>query len=394
MTLKAVVFFARYVGQLTALASTAALITAGMLTCAHAHSASTAYLHVTAEADETLSVNWRIALRDLDVLLDLDADGDGRLTWGEVAARAGAIRSLAADSLRIERGNVTCSLNFEEPRYARDGDLSFAELNARTACAGGAGQSWSLSYRLFNGIDPTHRALVALANEVQPRLLAPGQMLTIAVTAASASTPPATFGAFVREGIGHILSGIDHLLFLIALMLPAVLERRDGVWRRRTDLRRAFAQVAWIATAFTLAHSITLAIAAFNVLRVAPRIIEPLVAVTVLAAALNNIRPIVTTRLALLAFCFGLIHGFAFAEVLAPLALPRAQLALALLGFNLGVESGQLLVVGATFTVLALAGRWRGYSRWVLQGGSLAVALLACAWIVERVFAFSLLPTS
>ncbi len=242
----------------------------------------------------------------------------------------------------------------------------------------------------------THRALVTLADEAQPRLLAPGQSLTIAATAATetASTPPATFVAFVREGVGHILSGIDHLLFLVALLLPAVLERRDGRWQRRANLRHALAQVVWIATAFTFAHSITLALAAFNVVRIAPHIIEPLVALTVLAAALNNIRPIVTARLALLAFCFGLIHGFAFAEVLAPLALPRSELALALLGFNLGVECGQLLVVAATFTALALAVRWRGYSRWVLQGGSIAVALLACAWIAERVFDLSLLPTS
>ncbi len=191
--------------------------------------------------------------------------------------------------------------------------------------------------------------------------------------------------ASCAPAIGHILSGIDHLLFLVALMLPAVVTRRDGAWAARDDRRAALMQVVWIATAFTLAHSLTLAVATLGWLRVAPAVIEPLVALTVLAAALNNLKPVVTRRLAAVAFVFGLIHGFAFAEVLAPLELPRADLARALLGFNLGVEAGQMLVVAASFALLAWAARWRGYGRWVLRNGSVAVALLAVLWIVERV---------
>lgn len=359
-----------------------ALLPAVLLTSAppaSAHSASTAYLDVARDGTAT-TLHWRVALRDLDLLLDLDADRDGRLQWREVAARSADLVALAQTSLRLDGG---CTSAFDPPAFQRDGELGYALLVARSDCA-----PRRLDYRLFDGVDPTHRLLVKLSSDA-PRVLAPGQSLELADPAAAA---PPSFGAFVHEGVQHILGGFDHLLFLVALMLPALLARHDGRWRARTDRRRALLQVAWIATAFTAAHSITLAIATFGWLRVPPSIIEPLVALTVLAAALNNLWPLVATRLAAVAFGFGLIHGFAFAEVLAPLQLPRADLARALLGFNLGVEAGQLAVIGASFALLALAVRWRGYPRWVLQGGSAAVALLAGAWIVERTFAVALLP--
>jgi hypothetical protein len=115
-------------------------------------------------------------------------------------------------------------------------------------------------------------------------------------------------------------------------------------------------------------------------------VIEPLVAATVLAAALNNLWPMVTRRLAWLAFGFGLIHGFAFAEVLAPLKLATAARAWALAAFNLGVEGGQMIVIAACFALLAALRGWRQYPRWVLGGGSCGLALVAAGWIVERVF--------
>jgi hypothetical protein len=212
-------------------------------------------------------------------------------------------------------------------------------------------------------------------------VLQPGAVLPLQAGQADA---PHSFGQFVREGIGHILGGLDHLLFLITLMLPAVVKRDSGRWTARLDRRQALIQVAWTATAFTLAHSVTLGLASFGLVRIDADIVEPLIAVTVLLAALNNLRPVVLHRVAWMAFFFGLIHGFGFAEVLAPLELPRADLAAALFGFNLGVEIGQLAVVVVSFLLLAAAARWQGYPRWILQAGSGAVGLLALLWIVER----------
>jgi hydrogenase/urease accessory protein HupE len=265
-------------------------------------------------------------------------------------------------------------------------------LSGRAVCAAPVGEL-QLSYRMFAGIDPSHRVLVRLPDSDRPALLAPGATLKFAVSHVEAQQAKGQgFGAMFADGVLHILGGLDHLLFLVALMLPAVVERREGRWVARSDLRAALLQVVWIATAFTVAHSITLGLASFGLVRVPAAVIEPLIAVTVLAAALNNLWPLVTTRLAFAAFGFGLIHGFGFAEVLAPLGLPAFELARALLAFNLGVEGGQLMIIASSFTLLACARRWRGYPRWILGAGSAALAMVACAWIVERVFDLSILP--
>ncbi len=349
---------------------------------AGAHTGSTAYIDVTT-AQDALSATWRISLRDLDLLVDLDADKNGTLTWDEVQTGAGAVQALAARALTVTAGNDPCALSAHTPELSKNPEHDFVVVPLQGVCRGGTVQ---LTYSAFAGIDENHRALVRINNSGEPQVLAPGASAMLVDEGT-----PHSFGQFYRHGMGHILSGIDHLLFLVALMLPSVLVREQGLWRARTDMRTALVQIVWLATAFTLAHSITLGLAAFDVLRFSPKVIEPLVAVTVLAAALNNLRPVVTRHLTWIAFAFGLIHGFAFAEVLAPLHLSHIDMALALLGFNLGVETGQVLVVATCFAALAFLVRWHGYRRWVLQAGSTVVALLACAWIAERVFDVSLI---
>jgi len=376
-----------------------------LLACAdaaHAHSASTSYLRFETAQGHAVAFDWRIALRDVDALLDLDADHDGRLTRGEVDDRAPDIVQLATRSLHVQSAG-DCPLAFDAQRIEQIDGSGYLRLSGRARCVQAPARV-DITYRLFAGVDPSHRALVSVPDVARPALLAPNASLAIEVgsaaptavkaAASSISASPVTdsptadhgFGAMLAEGVQHILTGFDHMLFLVALMLPAVVERRNGRWTARADLRAALVQVAWTATAFTLAHSITLGLASFNVLRVPVRVIEPLIAVTVLVTALNNLWPLVTKRLAVAAFGFGLIHGFGFAEVLAPLNLPTIELARTLLAFNLGVEGGQLIVVGTSFALLAATRRWQGYPRWILQGGSAALALIAMAWIVERVF--------
>lgn len=341
-------------------------------TLAFAHGTSTAYLTLAPSGDGSVRATYRLALRDADALLGLDADDDGALTWGEVEDRAADLRALVQASLVFTAGSGHCVAAFEGPAFMRDADVGFAAFDARIGC----GTALRLDYRLFAGIDPSHR-LALQDGTGAPRLLAPGDRADVGEAGADPR-------ALLAQGVTHILGGFDHLLFLVALLLPAVLVRDSRGWRAADDVRAALAQVAWMATAFTLAHSITLALASFGVVRVPASVIEPLIALTVLLAALNNLWPVVRRRLALVAFAFGLVHGFGFAEVLAPLGLPTGELARALLAFNLGVEGGQLLVVGASFALLASLRRWPGYPRWVLGAGSAAVALVAVGWLVER----------
>ncbi|KAB2934977.1 MAG: HupE/UreJ family protein [Candidatus Contendobacter sp.] len=207
--------------------------------------------------------------------------------------------------------------------------------------------------------------------------------------ALTSPTPPVdrldTAWRYLALGFTHILPlGFDHILFLLALLLPAVLWRENGRWRPAMALRTVLLETAGIVTAFTLAHSLTLSLAVLGVVNLPSRLVETVIAFTIVLAALNNLFPLVTTRRWLLAFGLGLIHGFGFASVLWELGLPRDALALALASFNLGVEAGQLTIVAMVLPLaFALRQTWL-YRRLALPVGSAAVALLALIWCLER----------
>ena len=194
------------------------------------------------------------------------------------------------------------------------------------------------------------------------------------------------FLAYGREGVWHIWIGYDHILFLLSLLLPAVLVRDRRRWRPSGSFRDAFIDVAKIVTAFTVAHSITLTLAALSIVELPSRFVESAIALSVVLAALNNLFPVVANGRWIAAFGFGLLHGFGFAGALGDLGLPAGSLALSLAGFNLGVEAGQLAIV-CLFLPLAFALRstWT-YRRVVLAGGSVASAAIATLWLVERAF--------
>jgi hypothetical protein len=355
---------------------------------ASGHAASTAYLDIAAPQANAIALQWSVPLRDLDAVLDLDANADGQLAWSEVEARRADIEALAVAQLRVATPGGACMLDIARLGFTPLDSGGYAVLETRATCPATI-ERIRLDYRFLERVDSSHRVLVTVPEARSPRPLAPGQHVDLNLPAgqAAAEAPPSSgFSALLANGITHILGGPDHLLFLVALLLPAVVHRAGGRWIARAALKPALLEVGWIATAFTIAHSITLGLASFHIVSIPGRVIEPLIAITVLLAALNNLRPIVTRRLVAVAFCFGLIHGFGFAEVLAPLALPAGELAVALLGFNLGVELGQLAIVASAFIVLALVRHWEGYGRWVLGAGSTALALTASVWIIERVF--------
>jgi hypothetical protein len=170
-----------------------------------------------------------------------------------------------------------------------------------------------------------------------------------------------------------------------------VLVWRDRTWMATDSFKAAFWEVLKVVTAFTVAHSITLSLATFGVLTIPSRLSESAIAASVVVAALNNVYPIFHGRRWIVAFLFGLIHGFGFANVLADLGLPKNTLLLALVAFNLGVEIGQLAIV-ALFLPLAYGLRqtWF-YRRVTLVAGSLLIALLAGTWLVERAFDLKIL---
>jgi hypothetical protein len=191
-------------------------------------------------------------------------------------------------------------------------------------------------------------------------------------------------GAF-HLGRRHIADGTDHLLFLLVLLLPAPLLACGGRWDKRASAQQSLLQILRIVTAFTLGHSLTLAMAAFGLVQLPSRPVEVLIAVSILVSAIHAIRPLFPGREAAIAAFFGLIHGLTFASALGDLGFSSWYRLVSLLGFNLGIEAMQLAVVAITLPSLLLLSRVRAYALLRIGGGCFA-AIAAIGWIVERSF--------
>jgi hypothetical protein len=173
---------------------------------------------------------------------------------------------------------------------------------------------------------------------------------------------------------------------LLALLLPAVLVYDAKRWQGAPTFGLALRQVVGVVTAFTLAHSITLTLASLELISLPSRWVESAIAASVVLAAANNLWPLVEQRRWLVAFVFGLIHGFGFASVLTELGLPKDALVLSLLGFNLGVEIGQLAIVTAFLPAAYLLRNTAFYHLGIFKSGSVITAVVALFWFVERAF--------
>ena len=371
------------------------LTTLLVATPSHAHKPSDSYLSFTVK-DGAVTGQWDIALRDLEYALGLDADGDGQISWGEVRQKHDEIASYALARLEVKVNAAACELKPTAHLIDDHTDGAYEVLRFDVTCpalaAGTSPDVLDIRYNLFFDFDAQHKGLL--------RIESPAGTLSGVFAADSPAqrfelrhhTLLEQFTSFAREGVWHIWIGIDHVLFLMSLLLPAVLffphgglARRHN-WQPAPRLRPVLWDVLRVVTSFTVAHSITLSLAALGFVSLPSRLVESTIAFSVLLAALNNIRPVVEDRRWIMAFVFGLIHGFGFASVLADLGLPRDALLLALVGFNLGVEAGQLAIVSVFVPLAFLLRRTAFYRRLLMNGGSLLVALVALAWMTERIF--------
>jgi hypothetical protein len=353
-----------------------------------AHKASDSYLVLEVKGAE-VSGQWDIALRDLDFALGLDADGNGEINWGELRARQTDIAAWALSALTLERGGV-CPLKVTQHQVDEHTDGAYAVLSLSGTCPSSVGDL-GLNYRLLFDQDALHRGLLRLNLDglTQSAVLAPDTARQ-SFKAGEVSLL-AQFGQFFVQGVWHIWIGFDHILFLLSLLLPVVLVRERQRWQGVQRFGQALREVLWVVTSFTAAHSITLSLAALGYVTLPSRLVESVIAISVVAAALNNVVPVVNQRRWLVALVFGLIHGFGFASVLAELGLPKEALVLSLVGFNVGVEAGQLAIVAVFLPLIFALRNTIFYQRGLLVGGSLLTAAIALVWLVERVFDLKLI---
>jgi hydrogenase/urease accessory protein HupE len=312
-----------------------------------------------------------LILHDFDLAHDLGiAPADRLHDPAFLLERSQSIRALLVSRLHIEADGKALSPEWDMPEVLADRQA--IRFNLRFPGVPRPG-SIAISGRLFP-YDPNHQTFVNIYED--------GELTRQVILNRFENRMDHVFGTrqgsiaviekFIPEGIHHILIGPDHLLFLVGLLLMG------GTMRR----------LLMVVTAFTVAHSITLSLAALAILTPPARIIEPAIALSIVYVGFDNllVKEGRDVR-AWIAFAFGFIHGFGFANVLREMDLPRRALGWSLFSFNFGVEIGQMLVVVIVASALAaLRSKSEKAGRQIAFAGSIVVILAGAFWFVQRVF--------
>ncbi len=319
----------------------------------------------------------------ISLLPAIDADHDGKLTDAEVAANAEPFARRVLDGIVVEADGKTCVARPGGARLvSEDGIDAFGTFACPTSTEGAA---LTVKVPLLEALSTGHRHLLKLSHDgtVDEAMLhkrEPSISVKSAGPSASAHADgaepakekPAVLG-FFPLGIEHILTGWDHLVFLVGLALVA------GFGERRAK------SILLAVTAFTVAHSITLALAVLDVVRPSPALIEPLIALSVAYVGVENFLVKDPSKRWRVTLPFGLIHGFGFAGALGEVGLPHGQIPAALALFNLGVEAGQLATLAVVVPIVFYLAKQPFYRRWGVRVASGVIVVLGLFWFIERV---------
>lgn len=358
-----------------------------------AHKPSDSYLILQENQVGKTELRWDIALRDLEQAIGLDSDQDGKITWGELRQQQAVLQAYALSRLTIQQANQACGLTAQGLQTDTHTDGAYAVLHYAVGCPNQTGPL-KINYQLLFDIDPTHRGILL---DKRPNMAAssvlfsPEKTQVVLNETSTSGSGLAVFFNYLYEGIYHILIGIDHLLFIGLLILPSVLVVNNRQWLQVDHYKQALFNLLKVVTAFTVAHSITLSLAVLGLVNLPTWLVESAIAFSIILLAVNIMYPVITHDQWKLAFGFGLLHGFGFAVVLMDLEMPKATLAQALLGFNIGVEMGQLLVVSLLFPLVYVLRTQKIYRVQILHGSAFITLVISSIWFIERAFDMSLI---
>jgi hypothetical protein len=369
-----------------------ALVCVFFAVSARAHEPSKSYLSLSLDSRQ-FTGRLDVPLRDLESVVPLGADEKGSIDREQLDVHYRDFTAYALSHLKIVLDGrvLPPQLTSATPVLEEFSDGQYLHLNFVLEHFP-APRTLEISYRLFFETNSLHRGLLRLEADGKTQVAAFSPRHSSQSFQIGEPSFSRQFFVFLREGVWHIWTGYDHILFLLALLLPSVLRREGGQWREVGSLRSAFYNVLKIVSAFTVAHSLTLTLATLGVVRLPSRFTESAIALSVILAAGNNLWPLVRERGWIVAFAFGLIHGFGFATALSDFGLTHGRLALTLVGFNAGVEIGQLAIVAVFLPAAFALRRTWFYQMPVLRLGSAFVILIAGAWCAERVLDLKFMP--
>ncbi len=340
-----------------------------------AHKLNTSYVNLVARADTLM---LRVRIDDFDMAqMGLDTDGDSLLFYEEMEAGLPQIADFVAAHVQIDVNGRRVSFARGTTDISPDNKGNIFAVIYLGAHLPEPPEQVDIDIDFFSTFGNEHKCIA--------KVLLPGKSLEQAVFAAS--TQRQSFyahkekslleqaSAFVWLGVEHIFLGYDHIMFLLALII---------VGGRLMDLVK-------IVSAFTVAHSITLCLAALEYVLLPVKWIEAGIALSIVYVALENFWLKRTDRRWVLTFAFGLVHGFGFANVLRELGLPTKGLIVSLLSFNIGVEFGQIAIVVLLFPLILWLNR-QAFQRQVVWGLSSIILLFGMGWFIERIFDFNYMP--
>ncbi|NNE72788.1 MAG: hypothetical protein HKN26_03920 [Acidimicrobiales bacterium] len=360
---------------------------------AGAHETTQPYVYVFV-TESTVDGRVEFAIDDVAEVLGLDLGGDDAAVEATLRDNAARLQAYAAEHLTIGSEGREWDLEFGRVDLFREGpgDLAFAVVQYTAEVpAGEVTRVLEITFDpFFDEIDGRDGLLLLTGGWDEGEFDRDMESL---VTYTSSSRAQAidlggrsqwdNFRSGVTLGIDHIKTGPDHILFVLALLLPSVLVFRE-VWRPTGGFGAALWRVLKIATFFTIAHSITFTLAGMEWLPLPPsKLTEAIIAASIAGAALHNLRPIFPNREWLLAFAFGLFHGMGFASLVSGLEVSRTSQLVSLLGRNVGIEIGQVVVILLLFPALYLLRRTTVYLPF-LTISSLALSVVALGWMTER----------
>ena len=308
-------------------------------------------------------LRYDLALTTHDV--GADDDGDGVLTDEEVLNNLARLRRLLERAVTVEAGGTACPLGLQD--YALEPNETIV-FRLRGVCPEVTPLRVVVRLLMLTSVDGYNLAKIRVGREYEEHIFTRERGEVLVGNARSGGLA-ATFGRFFVLGVEHIATGYDHVLFLLALLLVG----------------GEFRSLLAIVTAFTVAHSVTLSLAVLEVVALPTRLVESAIALSIAWVALENLLIDDSRGRWRITFGFGLMHGFGFASVLRGMALPREGLAASLLAFNLGVETGQLVIVLVAYPLVVRIARSR-HRRRVVVTISGAILVLALWWFIERAF--------